>query len=179
MYCTKGDILVADFEELEKMDASEFHARRLNAKEVLTPEMVIFCKVYGEGRSRMGTVSRGVHDRSAGRLASVPQRRRWTKRTVPARFFKEASGPESSEDDTESSNHAISCTSWCSPAACSRRRSPGSAVQSYSRRLALHSCSGPMRIGLSPSHPDSGDRFSSVLALTRNQDMVLRKNMRA
>ena len=34
----EGDILVADIEELEKMDASEIHARRLNAKEVLTPQ---------------------------------------------------------------------------------------------------------------------------------------------
>ena len=33
----KGDILVADIEELEQMDASELHARRLNANEVLTP----------------------------------------------------------------------------------------------------------------------------------------------
>ena len=33
----KGDILVADIEELEQVDASERHARRLNAKEVLTP----------------------------------------------------------------------------------------------------------------------------------------------
>ena len=33
----KGDILVADIEELVQMDASEIHARRLNAKEVLTP----------------------------------------------------------------------------------------------------------------------------------------------
>ena len=34
----KRDILVADIdEELEKMDASEIHAKRLNAKEVLTP----------------------------------------------------------------------------------------------------------------------------------------------
>ena len=32
----KGDILVADMEEMEKMDASEIHARRLNAKEVST-----------------------------------------------------------------------------------------------------------------------------------------------
>ena len=32
--------------------------------------------------SRTGTISRGVHDRSAGRLASVPQPRRWTRRTV-------------------------------------------------------------------------------------------------
>ena len=30
--------MVADIEELEEMDASEFHARRLNAKEVLTPQ---------------------------------------------------------------------------------------------------------------------------------------------
>ena len=33
----KGDIVVADIEEMEEMDASELHARRLNAKEVLTP----------------------------------------------------------------------------------------------------------------------------------------------
>ena len=33
----KGDIKVADIEELEEMDASELHARRLNGKGVLTP----------------------------------------------------------------------------------------------------------------------------------------------
>ena len=33
----KGDILAADIEDLEQMDASEIHARRLNGKEVLTP----------------------------------------------------------------------------------------------------------------------------------------------
>ena len=33
----KADIVVADIEELEQMDASEINARRLNAKEVLTP----------------------------------------------------------------------------------------------------------------------------------------------
>ena len=35
-YVWKRDILVADIEELERMDASETHARRLNAKEVIT-----------------------------------------------------------------------------------------------------------------------------------------------
>ena len=30
--------MIADIEELEEMDASEIHARRLNAKEVLTPQ---------------------------------------------------------------------------------------------------------------------------------------------
>ena len=33
----KGDIMVADIEELDQTDASELHARMLNAKEVLTP----------------------------------------------------------------------------------------------------------------------------------------------
>ena len=33
----KGDIPVAIIEELEQVDASEIHARRLNAEEVLTP----------------------------------------------------------------------------------------------------------------------------------------------
>ena len=30
--------MIADNEELEEMDASELHARRLNAKEVSTPQ---------------------------------------------------------------------------------------------------------------------------------------------
>ena len=34
----KGDILVADIEELEEMDASEIHSKRLNAKEVSMPQ---------------------------------------------------------------------------------------------------------------------------------------------
>ena len=34
----KGDILVADIEELETMDASEFYPKRLNAKEVILPK---------------------------------------------------------------------------------------------------------------------------------------------
>ena len=38
----KGDILVADFEELETMDASEIYSKRLNAKEVIFPKQGIF-----------------------------------------------------------------------------------------------------------------------------------------
>ena len=34
----KGDVLVADLEELETMDASEIHSKRLNAKEVIFPQ---------------------------------------------------------------------------------------------------------------------------------------------
>ena len=34
----KGDVLVADLEELETMDASEIYSKRLNAKEVILPQ---------------------------------------------------------------------------------------------------------------------------------------------
>ena len=34
----KGDVLVADLEELETMDASEIHSKRLSAKEVIFPK---------------------------------------------------------------------------------------------------------------------------------------------
>ena len=34
----KGDILVADIEELETMDSSEIYSKRLNAKEVIFPK---------------------------------------------------------------------------------------------------------------------------------------------
>ena len=34
----KGDVLIADLEELETMDASEIYSERLNAKEVIFPK---------------------------------------------------------------------------------------------------------------------------------------------
>ena len=34
----KGDVLVADLEELETVDASEIYSKRLNAKEVMFPK---------------------------------------------------------------------------------------------------------------------------------------------
>ena len=34
----KGDVLIADLEELETMDASEIYSKRLNSKEVLFPK---------------------------------------------------------------------------------------------------------------------------------------------
>ena len=69
----KGDIMVADSEEMERMDASELHARRLNAKEMLTPrkvEKLIFpvaggtVKIFGaEQRLRTSTLIRDRPDR--------------------------------------------------------------------------------------------------------------------
>ena len=62
--------MVADIEELEEMDASELHARRLNAKEVLTPTKVdnfIFPVADGTvktpGGNRRLTPSTFVRDR--------------------------------------------------------------------------------------------------------------------
>ena len=69
----KGDITVADIEELEEMDASELHARRLNVKEVLAPmkfENFIFpvadgtVKISGEDQDlRTSTLIRDSPDR--------------------------------------------------------------------------------------------------------------------
>ena len=69
----KGYIMVADIEELEEMDASELHARRLNAKEVSTPQRsgnFIFpvadgtVKILGRGqRLRTSTLTRDRPER--------------------------------------------------------------------------------------------------------------------
>ena len=69
----KGGIMVADIEYLEDLDASELHARRLNAKEVSTPrkgEQFIFpvaegtVKIYGEDQDlRTSTFIRESPDR--------------------------------------------------------------------------------------------------------------------
>ena len=42
--------MVADIEELDKMDASEIHARRLNAKEVIFPKQGEYIFPIADGR---------------------------------------------------------------------------------------------------------------------------------
>ena len=53
-HCTrgvwKGDVLVADLEELETMDASEIYSKRLNAKEVIFPKQGEFIFPIADGR---------------------------------------------------------------------------------------------------------------------------------
>ena len=50
----KGDILVADIENLETMDASEIYSKRLNAKEVIFPrENGIFIFPAADGRIKL------------------------------------------------------------------------------------------------------------------------------
>ena len=46
----KGDVLIADLEELETMDASEIHSKRLNAKEVIFPKQGEFIFPIANGR---------------------------------------------------------------------------------------------------------------------------------
>ena len=46
----KGDVLFADLEELETMDASEIYSKRLNAKEVIFPQKGEFTFPIADGR---------------------------------------------------------------------------------------------------------------------------------
>ena len=46
----KGDVLIADLEELETMDASEIYSKRLNAKEVIFPKQGEFIFPMADGR---------------------------------------------------------------------------------------------------------------------------------
>ena len=46
----KGDVLIADLEDLETMDASEIYSKRLNAKEVIFPKQGEFIFPIADGR---------------------------------------------------------------------------------------------------------------------------------
>ena len=46
----KGDVLIADLEELETMDASEIYSKRLNAKEVIFPKQGEFIFPVADGQ---------------------------------------------------------------------------------------------------------------------------------
>ena len=46
----KGDVLIADLEELETTDASEIYSKRLNAKEVIFPKQGEFIFPIADGR---------------------------------------------------------------------------------------------------------------------------------
>ena len=84
----KGDILVADIEELEQMDASELHARGLNAKEVLTPmknEKTVFPVADGTVKNPgEGSTSETIHfnPRSSGTRRGTRNSSRRIKQTL-------------------------------------------------------------------------------------------------
>ena len=80
----KGDIMVAEIEELEEMDASELHARRLNAKEVLTPkngEIFLFQVADGTVNNFLvRTASENIHLNPG--LSGTRRRTRNSSRTI-------------------------------------------------------------------------------------------------
>ena len=49
----KGDVLIADLEELETIDASEIYSKRLNAKEVIFPKQGEFIFPIADGRIKI------------------------------------------------------------------------------------------------------------------------------
>ena len=63
---SKGDIVVADFEELERMDASEIHTWRLNAKEVLTSKKGVFSRSQMEQSKFLEEISFREHPPKSG-----------------------------------------------------------------------------------------------------------------
>ena len=73
-------------------------------------------------------------------------------------FFKEAAGPESSEEFGILVDDRCIDTGVFQP-----RYLVHEPYHPDSSRLVLHSCSGPMQDGPSPSRPDGGGRFSSGL----------------
>ena len=73
----KGDVLIADLEELETMDASEIYSKRLNAKEVIFPQKGEFTFPIADGRIktpgedqvlRTSTLIRPRPNRGAGHI---------------------------------------------------------------------------------------------------------------
>ena len=71
----KGDIMVADIEELEEMDASELHARRLNGKEVLTSMKGGKVHIPRRGRN-----SQSLWRKSTSENIHLDQGASWTRR---------------------------------------------------------------------------------------------------
>ena len=59
----KGDALVAEFEELETMDASEIYSKRLNAKEVIFPKQGEFILPIADGEIKLpgGSGTENIH----------------------------------------------------------------------------------------------------------------------
>ena len=109
----KGDIMVADIEELEQMDASELHVRRLNAKEVLTrmkSDNFIFPVAdgtvetsEGDQRPRTATLIRDRPER--GQEQEVPERGQSDGLSSPTPLQG-----DSTRDDAEAKNDFCSIT---------------------------------------------------------------------
>ena len=63
----KGDVLIADLEELETMDASEIYSKRLNAKEVIFPQKGEFTFPIAE-KTFPGIIVNGIAERAVRKI---------------------------------------------------------------------------------------------------------------
>ena len=71
----KGDVLIADLEELETMDASEIYSKRLNAKEVIFPKEGQFIFPIADGRIKTPGEDQALRTSTFG-TASTNSRRK-------------------------------------------------------------------------------------------------------
>ena len=70
----KGDVLIADLEELETMDASEIYSKRLNAKEVISPKQAEFIFPIADGRIKTHVVDQELENIHFGTAATNSRR---------------------------------------------------------------------------------------------------------
>ena len=70
----KGDVLIADLEELETMDASEICSKRLNAKEVIFPKQGEFIFPIADGRIKNPWRRSGTENIHLGTASSNSRR---------------------------------------------------------------------------------------------------------
>ena len=108
----KGDIMIADIEELVEMDASEIHARRLNAREVLTPmkgeNFYIPSRRWNSQNPWRRSTSETVH---LNQGSPRPRRRtRKSSRIIRWITFSNPSSRWLSMDDAEAKNDFCSVT---------------------------------------------------------------------
>ena len=74
----KGDVLIADLEELETMDASEIYSKRLNAKEVIFPKEGEFTFPIADGTNQNTWRRSGTENIHLDTAATNSRRRsRW------------------------------------------------------------------------------------------------------
>ena len=71
----KGDLLIADLEELDTMDASEIYSKRLNAKEVIFPKQGEFIFPIVDGRIKNPWRRSGTENIHLGTAATNSRRK--------------------------------------------------------------------------------------------------------
>ena len=93
----KGDLLIADIEELENLDASDIHPRRLNAKEVLRTKNGEFVFPVADGSANLSGTDCEFQEPTPRRESTV----RRGNLSRESQGDREEFRPEESKDDEE------------------------------------------------------------------------------